>query len=179
MRRRATELLDVLLFEPDGFGHENIFEAFRQRDFDAATGMRYRFVQENQSTSAANVIRGLHYQVRKPQGKLARVIEGEVFNVCVDLRRGSSTFGRWLGTRLSASNRNQIWIPPGFAHGFAVTDAPASLLYKTTDFRSPQDERCLLWNDPTLGIAWPLTSDPILSARDLNGIALGKAEVFF
>lgn len=179
MRCRATELLDVLLFEPDGFDDENVFEAFNQRDFDAATGTCFRFVQENQSTSAANVIRGLHYQVRKPQGKLARVIEGEVFNVCVDLRRSSTTFGRWLGTTLSASNQHQIWIPPGFAHGFAVTDAPASMLYKTTDFRSPQDERCLLWNDRTLGIAWPLTSEPILSARDLNGVALAQADDFF
>ena len=180
MRVTATSIPDVLLIEPTVFGDERgfFFESFNQRDFEAATGLSVRFVQDNHSKGGRNVLRGLHYQVGKPQGKLARVIQGEVFDVAVDLRRGSATFGRWVGTLLSAENRHQLWIPPGFAHGFVVLSDSAEFLYKTTDYYAPQSEKCILWNDPDLAIDWPIAGDVMLSAKDAAGLAFREAPVF-
>lgn len=173
-------IADVLVLEPKVFGDARgfFFESFNARDFAQATGLNVDFVQDNHSKSAGGVLRGLHYQIHKPQGKLVRVIQGEVFDVAVDLRKASPTFGRWVGEWLSAENKKQFWIPPGFAHGFLVTSESAEFLYKTTDYWYPEHERQLLWNDPALGIAWPLKQAPVLTAKDAEGARLAQAEVY-
>jgi len=180
MRVTPTAIADVLVIEPRVFADERgfFFESFNERAFAQATGIAPRFVQDNHSRSVKNTVRGLHYQIRQPQGKLVRVVAGEIFDVVVDLRRSSSTFGKWLGHRLSADNKNIVWIPAGFAHGFAVLSDYADFLYKTTDYWAPQQERTLLWNDPDLAIAWPLVGEPILTAKDRAGKRLSEAEVF-
>jgi dTDP-4-dehydrorhamnose 3,5-epimerase len=175
-----TALPDVLILEPKVFGDERgfFFESFNQRDFAEATGLDLRFVQDNHSRSGEGVLRGLHYQIRHPQGKLVRVTQGEVFDVAVDLRRSSPCFGRWAGVVLSAQNKHQLWIPPGFAHGFLVTSDSAEFLYKTTDYCYPEHERSLLWNDPEIGIDWPLSGAPKLAAKDAAGQRLQIVEAF-
>lgn len=175
-----SNLPEVLMLEPKVFGDERgfFFESFNATTFANLTGLQVNFVQDNHSLSAQNVLRGLHYQIRQPQGKLVRVISGEVFDVAVDLRRSSPHFGQWTGVVLSAENKRQLWIPPGFAHGFVVTSEKAEFLYKTTDYWAPEHERCLQWNDPAIGIQWPLTTAPALSAKDQLGKSLADAEVF-
>jgi dTDP-4-dehydrorhamnose 3,5-epimerase len=174
-----TAIADVLLIEPKVFGDPRGFflESWNAKVF-AETGIAATFVQDNHSRSPRGVLRGLHYQIRQPQGKLVRVVAGEVFDVAVDLRRTSPTFGRWVGERLSADNKRMLWIPPGFAHGFLVLSESADFLYKTTDYYAPEHERVLAWNDPELGIKWPLAGTPTLSARDAAGTRLRDAEVF-
>jgi dTDP-4-dehydrorhamnose 3,5-epimerase len=176
----ATALAEVLVIEPAVFGDARgaFFESWNKRSFATLVGRDVDFVQDNHSTSAGGVLRGLHYQVRQAQGKLVRVISGEVFDVAVDLRRSSKTFGRWVGERLSAHNRRMMWIPEGFAHGFLVLSDSAEFLYKTTDYYAPEHERTLLWNDPALGIAWPLSGDPVLKPKDAAGLPLARAETF-
>ncbi len=176
----ASAIDDVLILEPHFFGEQRdfFFESFNARDFRLATGLDVSFVQDNHSMSTRGVLRGLHYQIKHAQGKLVRVVEGEVFDVAVDLRRSSPTFGKWVGTRLSADNRRQLWIPAGFAHGFAVLSERAEFLYKTTDYYSPEHERCLLWNDPKVGIAWPIDFAPQLAAKDAAGKSIAEAECF-
>lgn len=171
---------DVLIIEPKIFGDARgfFFESYNQHSFETLTGMAPVFVQDNHSRSAHGVLRGLHYQIRQPQGKLVRVTAGEVFDVCVDLRRSSPTFGKSVSVILSADNHRQLWIPSGFAHGFVVTSDSAEFLYKTTDYYAPEYERSLLWNDPALGIAWPLAIEPLLSAKDKSGVLLADAEIF-
>jgi len=180
MKVAATAIPDVLLLEPTIYEDERgfFFESFNQKRFEDATGLNIRFVQDNHSRSVKRVLRGLHYQIRRPQGKLLRVTAGEVFDVAVDLRRSSSTFGKYVGTVLSAANKKQFWIPEGFAHGYLVLSDAAEVLYKTTDYYSPEDERCLIWNDPDVGIDWPKDGAPILSAKDRLGLPLSKAEIF-
>ena len=180
MKITPTELPDVLLIEPKIFGDERgfFFESFNARSFAESTGISTPFVQDNHSRSARNVLRGLHYQVQQVQGKLVRVTSGSVYDVSVDLRRGSSTFGQWTGTTLSAENRRMLWIPPGFGHGFLVTSDAAEFLYKTTDYWAPAHERCIKWDDPQLAIQWPLQGVPIVSAKDQHGLLLKDAEVF-
>ena len=175
-----TEIPDVLIIEPKIFGDARgfFFESFSQRDWQEKAGMAKPFVQDNHSRSEKNVLRGLHYQIRQPQGKLVRVVLGKVFDVAVDIRRSSPTFGRWVGAELSAENHRQMWIPEGFAHGFYVLSDAAEFLYKTTDYWAPQYERTLLWNDPDLAIAWPLDGQPLLSAKDAQGAAFRQAECF-
>jgi dTDP-4-dehydrorhamnose 3,5-epimerase len=175
-----TAIPDVLVIEPKIFGDERgfFFESWNQRAFDEAAGHEVRFVQDNHSASARDVLRGLHYQVKQAQGKLVRVAAGEVYDVVVDLRRSSPTFGRWVGERLSAENRRVLWVPEGFAHGFLVLSDWAEFLYKTTDYYAPQYERTLLWNDPALGVPWPLAGAPILKPNDAAGIPLAQAETF-
>ena len=163
---------DVLLIEPKVFGDDRgfFFESFNQKAFNAASGLELEFVQDNHSRSAKNVLRGLHYQLApKAQGKLVRAVAGEVFDVAVDIRRDSPTFGTWVGQRLSAENKRQMWIPPGLAHGFLVLSDSAEFLYKTTDYYAPELERCICWDDPFLAIQWPLTAEPIMSAKDIQG----------
>ncbi|BEV13673.1 dTDP-4-dehydrorhamnose 3,5-epimerase [Herbaspirillum sp. DW155] len=180
MQIQTTELPGVLIIEPKVFGDERgfFYESFNEKRFAELTGERVSFVQDNHSRSARNVLRGLHYQIEQAQGKLVRVISGEVYDVAVDLRKSSPHFGRWTGVYLSAENRRQLWIPPGFGHGFVVTSEHAEFLYKTTDYWAPQHERCVLWNDPALGIQWPLSEAPTLSAKDQAGVLLADAEVF-
>lgn len=180
MKITPTELPDVLLIEPKIFGDERgfFFESFNARSFAETTGISTPFVQDNHSRSARNVLRGLHYQVQQVQGKLVRVTSGSVYDVSVDLRLGSSTFGQWTGTTLSAENRRMLWIPPGFGHGFLVTSDAAEFLYKTTDYWAPAHERCIKWDDPQLAIQWPLQGVPIVSAKDQQGLLLKDAEVF-
>lgn len=175
-----TRIPEVLIFEPKVFGDDRgfFFESFNQRVFAQAVGRSPAFVQDNHSKSAQHVLRGLHYQIRQPQGKLVRVIAGEVFDVAVDLRRTSTTFGQWVGVHLSGDNKRQLWVPEGFAHGFLVLSESAEFLYKTTDFYAPEHERCLRWDDPALAIDWPLQGVPQLSAKDQQGQALGTAELF-
>jgi dTDP-4-dehydrorhamnose 3,5-epimerase len=169
-----------VILEPKVFGDERgfFFESYNENAFFEATGLRPRFVQDNHSRSAKGVLRGLHYQISQPQGKFVRVTAGEVFDVAVDLRRFSPTFGKWVGEILSAENRRMMWVPEGFAHGFVVLSEFAEFLYKTTDFYAPQHERCIVWNDPDLSIRWPLTGEPQLSAKDRQGVAFNAAEVF-
>ena len=171
---------DVLILEPKVFGDARgfFYESFNARDFAQATGLNVDFVQDNHSKSARGVLRGLHYQIQHPQGKLVRVVQGEVFDVAVDLRMSSATFGQWVGERLSADNKKQLWIPPGFAHGFVVLSESAEFLYKTTDYWYPEHERSLLWNDPEVGIAWPIEGQPLLAAKDAAAARLRDAEVF-
>jgi dTDP-4-dehydrorhamnose 3,5-epimerase len=180
MNITPTAIPDVLLIEPKVFGDARgfFFESFNQKAFDAAMGLNLNFVQDNHSRSAKGVLRGLHYQTQQPQGKLVRVVRGSVFDVAVDLRQSSSTFGQWVGAELSEDNHRQLWVPPGFAHGFVVTSESADFLYKTTDYYAPQFERCIAWNDPAIGIAWPLDAPPQLSAKDQAGLPLAAAEVF-
>lgn len=179
MKVIPTRLPDVLLIEPRVFGDERGFflESWNEREFEHA-GIHARFVQDNHSRSAKGVLRGLHYQVRQPQGKLIRVTAGEIFDVAVDIRRGSPGFGKWEGVRLAAESHRMLWVPVGFAHGFCVLSDFAEVLYKTTDFYAPEHERCLLWNDPEIGIAWPVQGAPVLSAKDAAGVRLRDAEVF-
>jgi dTDP-4-dehydrorhamnose 3,5-epimerase len=174
-----TRLPEVLLIEPKVFGDARgfFFESWNEREF-ARAGIAGRFVQDNHSRSARNVVRGLHYQIKQPQGKLVRVISGDVFDVAVDVRRSSRNFGKWAGIRLSAENRKMIWIPPGFAHGFAVLSDGAEVLYKATDYYAPEHERTILWSDAEIGIEWPLSGAPIVSAKDGAGMRLASAEVF-
>ena len=174
MNITACAIPDVLLMEPKVFGDERGFfmESFNQRNFCEATGLDLQFVQDNHSRSARHVLRGLHYQAMQPQGKLVRVVAGEVFDVAVDVRPGSPTFGKWAGEILSGANKRQLWVPPGLAHGFLVLSDTADFLYKTTDYYAPAHERCIAWNDPTLAIDWPLNGQtPLLSAKDVAGVA--------
>ena len=175
-----TAIPEVLILEPQVFGDERgfFFESFNQQKFENLTGVKASFVQDNHSKSAVNVLRGLHYQIEQAQGKLVRVVAGEVFDVAVDLRRQSKTFGKWVGVLLSGENKRQLWVPPGFAHGFVVLKEGTEFLYKTTDYYAPQHERCIRWNDPEIGIEWPLTAEPVLSAKDQLGLDFSKAEVF-
>ena len=180
MKVTPTAIPDVLVIEPKVFGDDrgSFFESWNQRAFDEAVGRPVRFVQDNHSTSARHVLRGLHYQVRQAQGKLVRVVEGEVFDVVVDLRRSSPTFGKWVGERLDAGNARMLWVPEGFAHGFLVTSERAQFLYKTTDYYAPREERTLLWSDPAIGIEWPLTGAPLLKPNDAAGRTLAQADTF-
>ncbi len=176
----ATAIPDVLILEPKVFGDARgfFYESFNARDFAAAVGQDIAFVQDNHSRSARGVLRGLHYQIEHAQGKLVRVIDGEVYDVAVDLRRSSPTFGQWVGVTLSAENHRQLWVPPGFGHGFVVTSASADFLYKTTDYWYPEHERSVLWSDPTLGIPWPLEGAPLLAAKDRDGKLLAEATLY-
>ena len=180
MRVTPTAIPDVLILEPRVFGDDRgfFFESFNQRAFSEATGLNCNFVQDNHSKSAKNVLRGLHYQIQNPQGKLVRVVRGEVFDVTVDLRKSSKTFGQWVGQILSAENKKQLWVPEGFAHGFVVLSETAEFLYKTTDYYAPEYERSLLWNDPALGIDWSLEREPKLAVKDAAALTLAEAEVF-
>jgi dTDP-4-dehydrorhamnose 3,5-epimerase len=175
-----TAIPDVLMLEPKVFGDARgfFYESFNARDFAEATGVTAAFVQDNHSKSARGVLRGLHYQIEHAQGKLVRVIEGEVYDVAVDLRQSSATFGQFVGARLSADNHRQMWVPPGFAHGFVVLSETAQFLYKTTDYWYPAHERSLLWNDPALGIDWPIDFAPQLAAKDAAAKLLADAELF-
>jgi len=177
---KPTALPEVLLLQPKVFGDARgfFFESFNLRDFELATGLKRQFVQDNHSGSIKGVLRGLHYQVQHPQGKLVRVVRGEVFDVAVDLRRSSPNFGKWTGATLSAENRQQVWIPEGFAHGFLVLSESAECLYKTTDYWYSQHERSIIWNDPTLGIDWPLSKAPMLAEKDAHARTLAEVEVF-
>lgn len=175
-----TEISDVLIIEPRVFEDKRgfFYESYNEKAFREKTGVEAHFVQDNHSRSAKNVLRGLHYQIQQPQGKLVRAVAGEVFDVVVDLRKSSPTFGQWVGSLLSAENKRQLWVPVGFAHGFCVVSEFAEIQYKTTDYYAPQHERCVLWNDPGLAIAWPLTEEPLVSAKDQAGVPFKEAEVF-
>ncbi|MCD6561705.1 MAG: dTDP-4-dehydrorhamnose 3,5-epimerase [Deltaproteobacteria bacterium] len=175
-----TVIPDVLIIEPQVFGDERgfFFESYNRRSFEEMTGIKTPFVQDNHSRSCKNVLRGLHYQIRQPQGKLVRAIAGEVFDVAVDIRRSMPTFGRWICERLSADNKRMLWVPPGFAHGFLVLSEYAEIQYKTTDYYAPEHERSILWNDPDLNILWPLQGQPILAEKDMKGSLFKEAEVF-
>ncbi|GGC83071.1 dTDP-4-dehydrorhamnose 3,5-epimerase [Undibacterium terreum] len=176
----ATDLPEVLILEPRVFGDDRgfFYESFNAKKFKELTGVDAEFVQDNHSMSAKNVLRGLHYQIQQTQGKLVRATAGEVFDVVVDLRKSSPRFGKWVGLTLSADNKRQLWVPPGFAHGFVVISEKAEFLYKTTDYWAPEHERCLLWNDPALGIQWPMQEAPVLSGKDMQGLPLSQAETF-
>lgn len=180
MKATRLSIPDVMLIEPLVFGDTRgfFFESFNQQAFHQATGTNYQFVQDNHSRSSQGVLRGLHYQIQQPQGKLVRVARGRVWDVAVDVRKNSSTFGQWVGAELSENNQHQLWVPPGFAHGFVVLSESADFLYKTTDYYAPQHERCIAWNDPQLAIAWPYAGQPSLSAKDAQGLALAQAQVF-
>ena len=180
MNAVATTLPGVVILEPQVFGDERgfFFESFNARVFTQLTGLTPNFVQDNHSRSARGVLRGLHYQIRQPQGKLLRCAVGEIFDVAVDLRRSSPFFGNWTGVRLSAENKRQLWIPEGFAHGFVTLSESAELLYKATDFYAPEHERCIIWNDVDLKIDWPLETPPLLSAKDRQGLPFRQAETF-
>lgn len=175
-----TAIPEVLILEPKVFGDDRgfFFESFNQRDFQQITGLDVHFVQDNHSKSSKGVLRGLHYQIQHPQGKLVRVAYGAVFDVAVDLRRSSPNFGKWVGVELSAENKRQLWVPPGFAHGFVVTSDSAEFLYKTTDYWYPEHERSLLWSDVTVGIQWPIDGVPQLAAKDAAAKMLHDADVF-
>ena len=181
MQAIQTAIADVLIFEPKVFGDARgfFFESFNQQVFDQAVGRHVDFVQDNHSRSSKGVLRGLHYQIQQPQGKLVRVVRGSVFDVAVDLRKSSRTFGQWVGVELSEENQRQLWVPEGFAHGFVVTSESADFLYKTTDFYAPAHERCIRWDDPALAIQWPeLGLKPLVSAKDAVGKVFGDAAVF-
>lgn len=179
MKATHLEIPDVVLIEPEIFGDERgfFFESFNHRKFESAIGRTVQFVQDNHSRSVRDVLRGLHYQVQQQQGKLVRVVHGEVFDVAVDIRRNSPTCGQWVGAYLSAENKRQLWVPEGFAHGFLVLSATAEFLYKTTDYYSPEHERCIRWDDPQLSIEWPLQGQPCLSSKDQRGAAFEQAEL--
>lgn len=176
----ATAIPDVLILEPKLFGDARGFflESFNANTFKNCTGLDVQFVQDNHSRSGKGVLRGLHYQLQQPQGKLVRVVQGEVFDVAVDMRSHSATFGQWAGAHLSADNHRQLWIPPGFAHGFVVLSDTADFLYKTTDYYAPQHEACLKWDDTTVGVQWPLAQAPSLSAKDQQGLSWAEAPKF-
>ena len=183
MKATPTALPEVMVLEPRVFGDARgfFYESFNQRVFDEATGTKVQFVQDNHSRSVRGVLRGLHYQVQQPQGKLVRVVQGEVYDVAVDIRRGSPNFGKWVGVHLSAENKRQLWVPVGFAHGFLVLSETAEFLYKTTDYYAPAHERCIAWNDGQLGIDWlaqGFAGEPSLSAKDAQGVPFAQAEVF-
>ena len=176
----ATAIPDVLIIEPKVFGDERgfFFESFNQLRFAELIGEDVHFVQDNHSRSVKNVLRGLHYQIQQPQGKLVRVVQGTVYDVAVDIRRSSPTFGQHVGVELSAENKRMLWIPPGFAHGFVVLSDTAEFLYKTTDYWAPEFERSIVWNDPTINIQWPIQAEPALSAKDRESTLLAEAEHF-
>lgn len=178
MKVTPTKIPDVLLIEPQVFSDDRgfFFESFNQRKFEEAIGRSVQFVQDNHSQSKRGVLRGLHYQIRHPQGKLVRVVAGEVFDVAVDIRKSSPTFGHWVGCTLSAENKRQLWIPAGFAHGFMALSDSVEFLYKTTDYWSPQFERCIAWNDADIGIEWPCSTPPIISPKDACGTTLAAVE---
>lgn len=180
MKIIPTAIPDVLIIEPKVFGDERgfFFESFNAKAFEQATGLKYNFVQDNHSKSAKHVLRGLHYQIQQPQGKLVRVVQGEVFDVAVDIRRSSKTFGQWIGMHLNAENKQQLWIPEGFAHGFVVLSETAEFLYKTTDYYAPEHERSIAWNDTEIGLQWPIQGKPIVSAKDQQAKPLAQAEYF-
>jgi len=180
MQIKQSDLPDVLIVEPKIFGDDRgfFYESFNERRFKELTGVTDNFVQDNHSRSVKNVLRGLHYQIQQPQGKLVRVVVGEVFDVAVDIRKSSPTFGCWVGVILSAENKRQLWVPPGFAHGFVVTSDTAEFLYKTTDYWAPEFERSILWNDPAIGIDWPVDGIAQLSGKDRDAKLLAEAEVF-
>lgn len=180
MKVVRSAISDVLILEPKVYGDERgfFFESYNEKVLAEMAGITAHFVQDNHSRSTINVLRGLHYQVKQPQGKLVRVIAGEVFDVVADIRKSSPTFGQWAGFSLSAENKRMAWIPPGFAHGFLVMSDSAEFLYKTTDYWAPEHERCIAWNDPDLGIQWPLSGEPVLSAKDQAGVTFRAAEVF-
>jgi len=173
-------IADVLLLEPEAFGDARgfFFESYNRKTFARATGLEVEFVQDNHSRSSKNVLRGLHYQLRQPQGKLVRVSAGEIWDVAVDLRRSSNSFGRWAAVTLRADSRRMLWVPAGFAHGFLVLSEQAEVQYKTTDYYAPEHERTLLWNDPALAIAWPLAGEPVMSDKDRRGTPLASADTF-
>ncbi len=180
MKVTPTAIPDVLIIEPKVFGDARgfFYESFNQKAFNEATGTAYQFVQDNHSRSGKGVLRGLHYQIQKPQGKLVRVVRGAVFDVAVDIRKNSPTFGQWVGIELNEENHRQFWVPPGFAHGFVVLSESVDFLYKTTDYYAPEHERCLAWNDPVIGIDWPLAqhriATPLLSSKDIQGKCLSE-----
>jgi dTDP-4-dehydrorhamnose 3,5-epimerase len=180
MRTIPTAIPDVVILEPKVFGDDRgfFYESFNQKAFQEATGLNVDFVQDNHSKSAKNVLRGLHYQIKQPQGKLVRVVQGEVFDVAVDIRKSSPTFGKWVGETLSAENKRMMWVPAGFAHGFVVVSETAEFLYKTTDYWAPKFERSIAWNDPAIAIQWPIQGQPALSAKDQQGKSLAEAEHF-
>jgi len=180
MKATPLSIPEVVLIEPKIFGDDRgfFFESFNQKAFEEAVGRPVVFVQDNHSRSAKNVLRGLHYQIQQPQGKLVRVTEGEVFDVAVDVRKSSPTFGQWTGAILSAKNKHQLWVPEGFAHGFVVLSESADFLYKTTDYYAPEHERAIIWNDPKIAIEWPEDIEPVLSGKDLQAPAFEDAEVF-
>lgn len=180
MKVISTKIPDVLVIEPSAFDDERgfFFESYNKKLFSAATGVQAQFVQDNHSCSRRHVLRGLHYQIQQPQGKLVRVVVGEVFDVAVDLRRSSPSLGCWIGYHLSAENKHQLWIPVGFAHGFLVLSEYAEFLYKTTDYYAPEQERCIRWDDPDLAIVWPLEDVPLISVKDQAGGAFKEAELF-
>ncbi|MCW5617749.1 MAG: dTDP-4-dehydrorhamnose 3,5-epimerase [Nitrosomonas sp.] len=180
MNATPLAIPDVYLLEPRVFGDTRgfFYESFNQRQFDQAIGRHVAFVQNNHSRSVKNVLRGLHYQIRQPQGKLVRVVAGEVYDVAIDLRGSSPTFGQWVGEILSAENKKQLWIPEGFAHGFVVLSDYAEFLYQTTDYWASEHERCIIWNDATLAIDWPIDGEPALSAKDAQGQPFKTAEVY-
>jgi len=180
MKITPTEIPDVLIIEPNVFGDSRgfFFESYNEKEFMETTGLQVTFVQDNHSRSNKHVLRGLHYQIRQPQGKLVRVISGDVFDVAVDIRRSSPTFGKWAGEYLTAENKKQMWVPPGFAHGFLVLSDDAECLYKTMDYWAPEHERCIRWNDPMLNVQWPITGDPLVSEKDEKGALFQDAEVF-
>ncbi|AGU47937.1 dTDP-4-dehydrorhamnose 3,5-epimerase RmlC [Variovorax paradoxus B4] len=181
MKATPTAIPEVLIIEPKVFGDARgfFYESFNGKAFDEAVGRHIEFVQDNHSRSAKGVLRGLHYQIQQPQGKLVRVAQGAVFDVAVDIRKSSSTFGQWVGVELTADNHKQLWIPAGFAHAFLVLSATADFLYKTTDYYAPAYERCIAWNDVAVGIEWPeIGMAPVLSAKDQAGVSLNQAETF-
>lgn len=180
MKITATAIPDVLLVEPTVFGDDRgfFYESYNEQKWRELTGLQTRFVQDNHSRSARNVLRGIHYQIRQPQGKLVRVVIGEVFDVAVDLRRSSPTFGQWVGERLSAENKKSLWVPEGFGHGFLVLSEVAEFLYRATDFYAPEHERCIAWDDSDIGIDWPLAGDPLLSEKDKKGGKFAVAEYY-
>lgn len=180
MQAIRTAIPDVLIIEPKVFGDDRgfFYESFNGKAFREVTGLDVQFVQDNHSKSARNVLRGLHYQIQQPQGKLVRVVQGAVFDVAVDIRQSSKTFGQWVGELLSSENKRQLWIPPGFAHGFVVLSETAEFLYKTTDYYAPQFERCIAWDDTDLVIDWQLEGTPVLSVKDAAGSRFADAEVF-
>lgn len=180
MEVTQTRIPDVVIVQPQVFGDGRgfFYESFNERKFRALTGVELPFVQDNHSKSGKNVLRGLHYQIVQPQGKLVRVVAGSVFDVAVDLRKSSQTFGKWVGVELSADNKRQLWIPPGFAHGFVVTSESAEFLYKTTDYWAPEYERSLRWDDSAIGIEWPIAGIPLLSGKDALALPLAEAETF-
>ncbi len=180
MKVTRTSIPDVLICVPEVFGDERGFflESWNERKFRDVAGVGVHFVQDNHSRSERGVLRGLHYQIKQPQGKLVRVVRGRVFDVAVDLRKSSATFGRWVGTDLAEDNHRQLWIPRGFAHGFLVLSEIADFLYKSTDYYAPEHERCIIWNDPAIAIEWPTDHEPTLSAKDRTGALLRDAEVF-
>jgi dTDP-4-dehydrorhamnose 3,5-epimerase len=180
MKITPTRIPDVLIIEPKVFGDERgfFFESFNKKTFETATGVTVNFVQDNHSKSSRGVLRGLHYQIKQPQGKLVRVVSGEVLDIAVDIRKSSTTFGQWVGVNLSAENKRQLWVPEGFAHGFIVLSDTAEFLYKTTDYYAPEHERCIQWNDSDLAIDWQYSDAPLVSEKDAQGSLFKEADVF-